>query len=328
MPAGLTMRRWWDGPAGGDTPGGLEIKRRWLRSKHFAFLAVALLLVAGVAHLWSSAFEPAGLRIAATVFASLFALRLVPMFTNSTTIRVLGDHIEVVHGPLPTLMFRNQSVSASQVSQLFAAKWGAVYEVGAELKDGSRLSLVRPLVSELQALFVEQVLEKELGIVDYEVGGELDAANLPGTPARVSSGLGGAIAVGPIVLIIAVVMFLSAFSSSTQGSFTLGGDLGDTTFTPDWCESGQLKGFHGVELTSDASPGLTVRAMQDPVRGTLLVVARGGGKPVVITPEECTSLHVRVERGNTNVNDVWAVGGSASADCPALKGTVTFDGCH
>lgn len=98
--------------------------------------------------------------------------------------------------------------------------------------------------------------------------------------------------------------------------------------TRDHCASGQLAGLFGVALTSEASPGLVVRAMRDPTRGTLIAVERGGHKPVVITPESCTSSQVNVSRTSTVVNDVWAVKGSASADCPGLNAAVTFDGCH
>ena len=329
LPAGMAMRRWWEGTRTEGDPGGLEIKRRWLRTKHFAFLAVAVCAAAGVAYLWTNGVEPAWLSVVGTLFVVSFAFRLVPMFVNTTTIRVWDDRVEVRHGPVPSLLFRDRTVTRAELKQLYAAKWGALYEVGAELGDGSKVSLIRPLVSEEQALFVEQQIERQLGIVDIAVEGELGAANLPtGKPAAVSSGAGATLAVVPLIVIVSVFLFFSALSSSTEGSFELAGQLGDQTFAPDHCASGQLDGFFGVALTSEASPGLVVRAMRDPTRGTLIAVQRNGHKPVVLSPEECTSLQVNVSRTSTNVNDVWAVRGSASADCPGLKGSVTFDGCH
>lgn len=86
--------------------------------------------------------------------------------------------------------------------------------------------------------------------------------------------------------------------------------------------------FFGVELTAKEAHGTVVRVLRDPVRGTLIVVERGGGKPIVLSPEECTTLQVQVTKTNTSINDVWVVEGSARVDCPELNGSVTFDGCH
>ena len=69
---------------------------------------------------------------------------------------------------MPSILFRDRTVTRAELKQLYAAKWGALYEVGAELNDGSKLSLVRPLVSQEQALLVvEQHIEQHLGIVDF-----------------------------------------------------------------------------------------------------------------------------------------------------------------
>ena len=329
LPQGMTMRRWWDGPRDPSNPGNLEIKRRWLRSKHFMFLLIVTAATAFVAHGWTQVAEASAFLIIATIVVVSWDLRLLQMFVNATTITVTGDRVRVRNGPMPSLLFKSHDVSASQLKQLYATKWGSVFEVGAELQDGSRMSLIRPLVTEEQALYVEQTLENQLGIVDFEVEGELEAANLPGgTPAPVSSGAGGAIAVVPIIVGIALFAAFSAFSSSLEGSLKMSGELGDTTFTPDGCESGQLNGFFGAQLTSEASSSTIVRAIKDPAKGTMIAVEQGGKKPVVFTPEQCKKLEVNVRRTNTSVNEVWVVEGHTSADCPGLQGTVKFDGCH
>lgn len=328
LPPGMEMRRSWRGKRG-EGEAGLEITRRWLRAKHFPMLALGVAGAAGVALMWQHEVEPRGLVIFATFFVTMYAVNLIPMFVNTTRVRVADGEVDVRHGPLPSLLFRNQRVSTANLKQLYAAKWGSLYEVGAELHDGSRVGLVRPVINEEQALYIEQAIEQHLGIVDVPVDAELDAANLPpGEPAPVSAGAGGAIASVPLLMMaLAVVIMSFVTASELEGSFTLRGALGDGTFTPTSCRSGQLQGFNGVELTAKGSP-LVVRVMRDPTRGTLIALEQGGQQPAVIAPQTCKTLQVSVQRTSTNVNDVWGVRGSAVADCPDLQGTVTFDGCY
>lgn len=325
LPAGMEMRRWWKGQRADNDGDGLELTRRWLRSKHFVMLGVAILIAVGLGYGWSNAFEPQGLLIAGTIIVGVFIIRLLPMFVNTTRIRVSADEIDVTHGPIPTLMFRNQNVSTSNLKQLFATKFGALYEVNAELGDGSKVTLVRPLVSEEQALYVEQALEQRLGIVDYEVDGELESV---GKPAAVSSGAGGAMVIVPIALVFGAFMMFSAFSASLEGSFKMSGELGNMTFTPTGCESGQLHGFAGAQMTAKDAPGTVVRAIKDPVRGTLIAVEHPGQQPIVLSPDKCELLNVSVRNNGNIVNDVYAVMGSASAKCEGFEGVVKFDGCH
>jgi hypothetical protein len=322
LPAGMTIT---------DDGAALTIRRRWLRRKHLGFLVVLVALAGLVAYRWLSAGFSAPL-VVGTIFLTTWHVRLLSMFVNATTVRVTADRIDVRHGPLPSLLFRNRSLAASEIRQLFAAKWGAVYEVGAELKDGSRVSLVRPLVSDEQALFVEQQLEHRLGIVDFEVAGELASGRrLPAeVPAAVSRGSAGALAALPFVIIgTTLVAFFVMTSSDVDGTFEASGPrLGSFTFAPDHCTSGQTRGFFGVELTSRESENTVVRAVRDPVRGALIAIERPDAKPIVLSPEECRSLEVRIDKTSTSINDVWAVEGRAAVDCAELRGEVTFEGCH
>ena len=88
------MRRWWEGARTSGDPGGLEIKRRWLRTKHFVLLAVAACAAGVVAYLWTSGAAPT-LVVVGVLFVATFAVRLVPMFVNTTTIRVWDERVEV-----------------------------------------------------------------------------------------------------------------------------------------------------------------------------------------------------------------------------------------
>ncbi len=318
LPAGMVLT---------DDVEALIIGRRWLRAKHFVLLAILGGLSAYVAYLWNDGgFSP--LLALGTLILVSWDLRLLGMFINTTTIRATHAQVDVRHGPVPSLMFKNQSVPAADIRQLFAAKWGPVFEVGAEMNDGRRIPLVRPVVSEEQAIFVEQRLEQRLGLVDFEVPGELGV--LTSVPAPVSTGAGGALVALPLLIVPAgFLIFAAASASSVEGTLEGSGErIGAMTFAADDCSSGETRGFFGVELRSSTSPGTVIRPMRDPVRGVLIAVDRGGDSPVVLTPQDCTTLNVHVERTNTNINDVWGVRGHAHAECDELRGRVTFDGCY
>ncbi len=317
LPAGMTMT---------DDGAALVIVRRWLRPKHFVLLLVFGAVDAGLGYLWLTSGASPWLVIG-TLFATSWNLLLLSMFVNSTTLRATADRIEVTHGPLPSL-YSTASLAVADVQQLFAGRYGSAFEVGALQKDGQRVPLMRPLVTEAQAVFVEQRIEHRLGIVDFAVDGELGTP--PGVPAAVSKGGGGALAALPLVIIgLAVGGFFLASSSTLEGTLVASGDrLGAFTFAADACSSGQPRGYFGVELTAQGTPGTVLRAIRDPVRGTLLVFERNGGQPLVLSPENCTTLDVQISQTNTRINGVWVMEGRAHADCAELKGSVTFSGCH
>ena len=99
---------------------------------------------------------------------------------NRTHIFVSHDRILVRHRPLPFL--GNKTLSASDIKQLYAKKkisrrlegdTSVTYEVHAITHGGRNVKLVRGLDSSEQALFIEQEIEKYLGIQDAPVKGEL-----------------------------------------------------------------------------------------------------------------------------------------------------------
>ena len=323
LPAGMSM-----------TPiaQGLVLTRRWLRGKHFVMLAVLMPLTVALAWQWQSRGFEVWMGFAA-FFLMSWDFMLVSMFVNTTTITVREREIDVRHGPLPSLFHRPQRVAVAEVEQLFAAPFGALFEVGVVLRDKTRLPLVRPVASEEQALFVEQQIERRLGLTDVHIAGELGSSLPMPDPiaAAVKPGMGGALALLPIVTIGAVLafVFLGVLGTELEGSLKLSGErTGEVSFTPTSCRSGQLSGFFGVELDAESSPGLTVRLVKDPVQGDLVAIQRAGQAPVVIKPADCDSIRIDVTRTSTNINDVWNVEGSASLACKELRGELVFSGCH
>jgi hypothetical protein len=323
LPPGMAMTQ---GPA------GLVLTRRWLRGKHFVMLAVLMPLTAALAWAWQTQGFKGWMGVAAFFLVS-WDFMLVSMFVNSTTITI-GEHaIDVRHGPLPSLFFKAQRVPVANVEQIFAAPFGGLFEVGVVLRDKTRIPLVRPVVSEEQALFVEQQIERRLGLVDVEVAGELGSAlPLPApVEAAVKPGAGGALAIIPALgtVVIVVVLVFGALATELEGTLRFSGArVGDVTFTPTSCDSGQLAGFSGVELGADGSPGLVVRLVEDPVQGDLVAIQRDGQTPVVLKTADCKEMRIDVTRTNTKVNGVWSLEGSASFTCAELFGQLRFSGCH
>jgi hypothetical protein len=313
--------------AGGER---LVIRRRWLRAKHWFLLAIFAAAAVYVVYLWATLGTSAWLVIG-TLFVLSWNYNVAAAFVNSTVVSAGADGVTVRHGPLPSLFARNASADKSTIAQLYSMKLGALYAVVANLKSGNSLKLVAPLITPEQALFVEQQLERTLGLVDVTVAGELGSDALTRidgkTPAGAASGAVLALAI-PALIAATVGLFLFVASSDASGKLQASGTLGSWVFEPDACSSGQHEGFGGVILTSKAHPGRVVRVVRDPVRGSLVVVASQGAPNHVIGSDSCSRFDVSVVRTDTSINDIWAMDGRMTLECKSLSGSATFEGCH
>lgn len=307
------------------------ITRRWLRSKHFVLLLVFWSLAAVVGWL----IHEHGLNVATGIAAFLVVswnYILLTMFVNRTRITAGRGEVNVTHGPLPSITSRKMRFRVEQLKQLYAAQLGPRYIVKADLHDGRSVALVSPLLSADQALFVEQQLERALGIVDFEVPGEL-ASSLS---ARVAGASGnnsgakaalGAVFLMPLVLgggITALVFYL--IRTEVSGHLSAQIDNAAFEFVPSDCRSGEPYGFVGVDLTSDA--GQAVRIMNDPVRGTLLLLQPTSRQALPVNLSQCSTQDVQIVRTNTTVNEVRVFEGRATLACPDVQASLTFAGCH
>lgn len=318
-----------DGMSMTSTADEVIIRRRWLRQKHWFLLFIIGGAAAYVAYLWSTLGASPWL-VLGTLLVLSWNYNLLAAFLNSTSVTARGTQVTVKHGPLPSPFARNASLEKGRVEQLYASKLGPQFAVQAKLKAGEPLRLVAPLVTAEQALFVEQQLEKALGLVDVAVDGELgsEARSVDGKqPSGAASGVVLALVI-PVFIVATVGLFLLVASTEVSGRLQASGALGSWTFEPDDCDSGQLEGFNGVTLVSSARRGLRIRVVRDAVRGNLLVVAMPGEPNHVISTESCPSLRVDVRRGDTNINEVWTQNGSATLECAELSGSVKFEGCH
>ena len=105
---------------------------------------------------------------------------VLTMFFNSTVIIAGPQRFRIHHGPLPA--FGNVQLEAADLVQLYgkekishSRKHGTSisYELWAKMRDGTAKKLVGGLNDDQQALFLEQRLEKAMGIQDRTMPGEL-----------------------------------------------------------------------------------------------------------------------------------------------------------
>jgi len=112
---------------------------------------------------------------------------VIGSFLNSTIVRASKDELSVTSGPVP--FGGNRTLAATEVDQLYCTETLNVprsngygmqnrrsaiqYALVAVLKDGSEVKLIGDFQTPIEALFVEQALERHLGILDRPVGGEL-----------------------------------------------------------------------------------------------------------------------------------------------------------
>lgn len=93
---------------------------------------------------------------------------------NRTHIFVSREKIAVRHRPIPS--WGNKELDVSSLKQLYVKErpvsGGSIYEVRATTHNGRDIKLVGPITSE-QAFYIEQEIEKYVGIEDIPVKGEI-----------------------------------------------------------------------------------------------------------------------------------------------------------
>lgn len=103
----------------------------------------------------------------------------VCMFVNRTFVGVSGGRLTVTHTPLPWP--GNRAMPAGEIEQLYCFErvshgkngTSVTYEVNAVQRGGTKVKLVGGLQEPEQALFLEQEIERALGIADRRVPGEM-----------------------------------------------------------------------------------------------------------------------------------------------------------
>jgi len=106
--------------------------------------------------------------------------RVIAGYVNRTVVEVSRRELSIKHGPLPWLGSR--AYPAAELRQLYCeqqlnrGKNGAttVYQLNAIDQYGAKKTLLSSLEEAAQALYLEEQLERRLGIDDEPVAGELD----------------------------------------------------------------------------------------------------------------------------------------------------------
>lgn len=162
----------------------IRFTRRWF-GPTYIFLALFAVFwngfmavwfgIAIVSRLWPMALFGT-LHAAIGLFVAYLALA---GFLNSTVIRVGLGEIEVKHGPLP--WFGNRRLETVSIAQLYSKEvvsrsrrsTSVSHEVHLATRDGRHIKLLSGLESSEQALYLEQEIERYLGIKDQAVRGEI-----------------------------------------------------------------------------------------------------------------------------------------------------------
>ncbi len=176
MPPGITME---------NRGGGIVITRRWFSAVVYFLIPFCIAWDAFLVFWYSMAFSgnapwimvvfpiahvAVGVGLTYFCIASLF---------NSTFISAGQGQLRIGHGPLPWR--GGLELAESEIDQLFCKMKtsnnrngsSSVYEVWAMMRDGTSRKLLGTGLSEDQALFIEQKLERAMGIKDRAVPGEL-----------------------------------------------------------------------------------------------------------------------------------------------------------
>lgn len=164
---------------------GTFIRWRWFRPHHL-FLVLFALAWNGFLLFFFSNFRNAGapsffyllplVHVAVGVGIGYAALTGL---VNSTTVRTGKGVLTIRHRPLPWL--GNRDLRGAEIDQLYCAskvttnegRSTTAYQLRAVLKTGKSLTLLRGLPELEQALFLEQRIERALGIKDAPEAGEV-----------------------------------------------------------------------------------------------------------------------------------------------------------
>jgi hypothetical protein len=161
----------------------LVIRRRWYSPIAFVLLFFAIFWN-GFMVVWHGIALGSGMWIMSAfgLIHTAVGLGLIyfvlAIFLNSTVITANKFQLSVSVGPLPWK--GNRRIDSSQVRQLFCKEkisrrkngTSSSYSVEAVMQDNSRQTLANGFANADEALFVEQQLEKHLGLADIKVEGE------------------------------------------------------------------------------------------------------------------------------------------------------------
>jgi hypothetical protein len=140
--------------------------------------------------------------------------------------------------------------------------------------------------------------------------------------SRVGLGVAGAIV--PVVCLVLVIR--SCSKTAVSGELAVLGE-GGWRAPLNLCRSGELQSFEGVDLGREDTGRMSVRAILDPDRGTIVELTRpGGGVPVRLTADSCPGLVLELRKSGSDGDGAALLDGRVVARCPLPGGqTVQLD---
>jgi hypothetical protein len=162
----------------------LELTRKWFSGKYVFLIAFALFWD-GFLVFW---YSMVGGRVDSPVFwfpmihvgvGVFVTYSAVAGLLNRTLIRVSRSEVSIKHGPVPWP--GNKAMTGADLKQLYCKECvsrsrngtSLTYELQAITHSGRTIKLVGGMDTSEQALYLEQEMEKYLGIADEAVKGEL-----------------------------------------------------------------------------------------------------------------------------------------------------------
>lgn len=164
--------------------GGLRIERRWYAWTAIFLTAFCVMWFGFLGFWYVMAFGTGQtalmllplLHVAAGLYLAYFT---AAMFVNTSEIVVANGILTVRHGPLP--WFGNREIPTDSLEQLYCQEHisrsrngtTVTYSVRARGRDGRLVKLVTGLPQRDQAMYIEQEVERHLGIADRPVSGQV-----------------------------------------------------------------------------------------------------------------------------------------------------------
>lgn len=124
----------------------------------------------------------AGISIHLTIGLGL-AYYLLCKYFNKTVFRVTRNYLTTQHKPLWIPFYKTHDIPVDEIEQLYAKEYVAAtqnkqpvyaYAVYLLTTGGKDIKIIKGLDTPEQALYIEQEVEKFLGLVDRKVRGELE----------------------------------------------------------------------------------------------------------------------------------------------------------
>jgi hypothetical protein len=167
-----------------ETDDSLTVCWRWFdAAKHLWWLVFSVLGIGSLVAVYASApYDLARwmLPLAHVAATMLVAYASLAALLNRTVVRVQGDVLEVVHGPIPWP--GHHRIQRGDLDQIYVTRnenrsdsdaLTVTYHLDAIDRSGRQIRLVKKLPEAAQARWLEVALERRLSILDERVAGEL-----------------------------------------------------------------------------------------------------------------------------------------------------------